>query len=72
MDDEMAGIRSITDNYTPPAGSDLGLRILFSRLLAFERKLKTHARVEDEILLPRALILENEAKKIIGERIRLN
>jgi regulator of cell morphogenesis and NO signaling len=72
MDDEMAGIRAITDNYTPPARADLGMRILFRQLLAFEQKLKTHARVEDEILLPKALILENEAKKIIGERIRLN
>jgi regulator of cell morphogenesis and NO signaling len=72
MDDEMAGIRSITDNYVPPHGAGLGLRILFRQLQTFEEKLKTHARVEDELLLPKALTLEHEARKILGERIRLN
>lgn len=71
-DDEMKGIRSITNNYTIPEEGDLHLKVVFKELCAFERQLTSHAGVENEILFPKALLLEKEVKKAFCEKIRLN
>lgn len=71
-DDEMKGIRSITNNYTIRIEKDLHLKVVFEELKAFERQLISHAGVENEILFPKALLLEKEVKKAFKEKIRLN
>lgn len=71
-DDEMKGIRSITNNYTLPEESDLHLKVVFKELKAFESQLISHAGVENEILFPKALHLEKEVKKAFMEKIRWN
>lgn len=71
-DDEMKGIRSITNDYAIPDGKDLHLKVVFQELCAFEKQLISHAAIENEILFPKALLLEREVKKTFNEKIRLN
>lgn len=71
-DDEMSGIRSITNNYTLQDNADLHMKVVYAELEAFEKELKIHASVENEILFPKALMLEKEVKKIFIEKILLN
>lgn len=71
-DDEMEGIRSITNDYSIPDKNDLHLRVVFEELRAFEKQLIAHAGVENEILFPKALGLEKEVKGVLKEKIKWN
>lgn len=71
-DDEMEGIRSITNDYSIPDGNDLHLKVVFEELRAFEKQLIAHASVENEILFPKALLLEKEVKGLLKEKIQWN
>lgn len=61
-DNEMAGIRSLTDNYKLPPDADLFAFILFRELQDFEEQLRKHAQIENNLLFPKALQLENEVR----------
>ncbi len=71
-DDEMRGIRKITNNYHCHNQDPLHIRVVYAELQAFEKELITHARVENEILFPKALILEQEVKRAIRSKINFN
>jgi regulator of cell morphogenesis and NO signaling len=62
-DDEMQGIRNITNGYTLDPQLGLHLKVIFAELKSFEQELQLHARIENEILFPKALLLENELQK---------
>ena len=59
---EMDGIRKITNNFSFCEEADLHIRVLFNEFSSFERELKIHAEVEDNILFPKALQLERLVK----------
>ena len=61
-DDEMAGIRRITQGYALQPEHGQLLRVVYQELQAFEHELTVHARVENEILFPKALTLECQAR----------
>jgi regulator of cell morphogenesis and NO signaling len=71
-DDEMVGIRQITDQYAITPRTSLHLRVLYAELNDFENELRTHAKVENEILFPKSLSLEKEVKWLLGQKIKLN
>jgi regulator of cell morphogenesis and NO signaling len=71
-DDEMQGIRSITHNYYTDAATPLHVKVIYSELQDFERSLRVHARIENEILFPKAMALENKVKQLYFERTRWN
>lgn len=71
-DDEMQGIRKITKDYEIKPGAPLHVKVIFNELRDFEQNLITHARIENEILLPKAMMLETKVKQAFFERIRLN
>lgn len=71
-DDEMRGIRTITHNYSLIPENDLHLKVIYAELKSFEENLISHARIENEILFPKALELEKEIKKNLLEKIKLN
>lgn len=71
-DDEMRGIRKITKNYAVSPGTPLHVRVLYNELKDFERSLSVHARIENEILFPKAMALENKVKQAYVERTRWN
>jgi regulator of cell morphogenesis and NO signaling len=71
-DDEMEGIRRITHNYTLKPNAPLQVKVVYSELKEFEKTLITHARIENEILFPKAMMLETKVKQAFFERIRFN
>lgn len=71
-DDEMEGIRKITRNYNILPHAPLHVKVIYNELKAFEKSLTTHARIENEILFPKAMALENKVRKMFAERTLLN
>ena len=71
-DDEMEGIRHIAHDYNIHRTNNLHLRVVYAELQQFERELKIHASVENEILFPKALMLEKQVKRVLREKVGLN
>ena len=71
-DDEMEGIRRITGHYQLDPQSPLPLKVLYNELQSLEQELKEHARIENEILFPKAITLEGRIHKMMGDAARLN
>lgn len=71
-DDEMEGIRKITKDYALEQHAPLGIRILYSELQGMEQLLLEHARIENEILFPKAVALEGRVRRMMHENSRLN
>ncbi|MBW3544352.1 MAG: hemerythrin domain-containing protein [Bacteroidetes bacterium] len=71
-DDEMQGIRTLTQNYATTEETSLLLKVVYGELQSFEQNLKTHAHIEDEILFPKALQLEKNIKQKWRGLISLN
>jgi regulator of cell morphogenesis and NO signaling len=71
-DDEMEGIRRITSDYAADQTTPLHVRVIYAELTGLEKSLQVHARIENEILFPKAMLLENKIRKMFVERIRLN
>ena len=71
-DDEMTGIRNITNNYSLTPDAPLHVKVIYSELTSFEKSLQTHARIENEILFPKAMALESQVKKLFTDRIKSN
>ena len=71
-DDEMTGIRNITDGYRTDLDTPLHLNVLFAELLNLEKDLKKHASIENEILFPKAVTLESRVQRILRECAKLN
>ncbi|HEY9007564.1 iron-sulfur cluster repair di-iron protein [Ohtaekwangia sp.] len=71
-DDEMDGIRKITKDYRIEATTPLHIKVLYNELRAFETSLITHARIENEILFPKAMALEAKVKKAFLDKVKFN
>lgn len=71
-DDEMRGIRRITNGYSHDSSTPLHVRVIYAELQALEKSLITHAKIENEILFPKALILEKQVKSQFQGNIILN
>lgn len=71
-DDEMEGIRNITSNYLTTPQTSLLVKVVYQELQSFQESLITHAKIENEILFPKALMIEKEVKKILRNKINLN
>jgi regulator of cell morphogenesis and NO signaling len=52
-------ISRLTNNYTPPEGACNTFRALYSKLDEFEQDLHHHIHLENNILHPKAINLEN-------------
>ncbi|EMR04208.1 hemerythrin domain-containing protein [Cesiribacter andamanensis] len=62
-DDEMQGIRVLTNNYSTSDTTPLLLKVVYGELQAFEQSLRSHSHIEDEILFPKALALEKRVRR---------
>ncbi len=65
----MATIRRLSNNFAPPEQACATYRVSCARLLEFEEDLHQHVHLENNILFPAAIALENE---LINERIQEN
>jgi regulator of cell morphogenesis and NO signaling len=52
---EVRRVRALTNNYQPPPGSGDAVVRLYERLADLERDMIQHTRLEDHVLIPRAL-----------------
>lgn len=67
-DDVMAGIRKITNDYLLTQDAPLHVKVIYNELKEFEKSLIVHARIENEILFPKAMALENKVKQAFFEK----
>ncbi|WP_073093118.1 hemerythrin domain-containing protein [Cyclobacterium lianum] len=71
-DDEMQGIRKLTNDYHIPDTAPVAMRILFYELQQLEKELVVHAKIENDLLFPKAIELEKEVKRKILLQIKKN
>ena len=71
-DDEMEGIRRLTMDYTLDQEAPLTMKVLYHELQDFERELRIHAKIEDDLLFPKAVELEREVLRQIKKKIQRN
>jgi regulator of cell morphogenesis and NO signaling len=71
-DDEMEGIRKLTKDYFLSESAPLTMKVLYHELQNFEKELSVHAKIEDELLFPKAVELEKEALRRIRKQIQTN
>lgn len=71
-EDELKGIREITGNYEYNPQQDLHLKVIYEEFKAFDKELTQHACIEDEVLFPKALMLEKNVQELINRKIRWN
>lgn len=60
--EELEEIRQMTNNYTLPEDACTSYRILFQKLQEFENDLHTHVHLENNILFPKSVQLEQQLK----------
>jgi regulator of cell morphogenesis and NO signaling len=71
-DDEMAGIRRITKDYYLTPDAPLHVKVIYTELMQFEKSLQHHARIENEILFPKAMLIESQVKNAFFEKTKWN
>lgn len=59
--DDLRHIRALTNGYTPPADGCATYRLAFAELAHFERDLHRHVHLENDILFPKAVALEQRS-----------
>jgi regulator of cell morphogenesis and NO signaling len=57
--DQLARLRALTDNYTPPSDACTTYRLCYEELAKFEANLHRHVHLENNVLFPRAVELEH-------------
>lgn len=58
--EDLENIRTLTNNFTPPAGACYSFKSLYRLLEEFEDDLHQHVHLENNILFPKAVSLENQ------------
>jgi regulator of cell morphogenesis and NO signaling len=71
-EEDLQKVREAIRAYDPPKTNVTPYRILLSQLEMFEIDLNVHAYIEDEVLLPRALRIENCLQQEFVKRVKLN
>lgn len=59
-EEDLSNVRNMIMQYQPPITNQTPYRILLTQLQLFERDLAVHALIEDHVLIPRALELEEK------------
>lgn len=71
-DDEMEGIRLLTNEYQMDRSTGIYTKVIFSELMHFEKALQDHAHIENHVLFPKAQHLEDRAKNLLSRKAALN
>jgi regulator of cell morphogenesis and NO signaling len=71
-DDEMRGIRGIISQYDVENIESTPLKVIFEELISFDKELELHAKIENEVLFPKALNLEKRVKRQFSSTIGFN
>lgn len=68
-EDELAGIRNLVEDRNDPS---IHWKVITNEIQAFDRELWYHAEIENKILFPRAVKLEERVNKLFLEIIKQN
>lgn len=60
---DLSEVRNAIPEYQPPITNQTPYRILITQLQAFEKDLYVHALIEDKVLIPRVMQLEEKLRK---------
>lgn len=71
-DDHLKGLRELTNNFEILEKYDLNTKIVLTELKKLDEELHFHAKVENNILFPRALELERKLLLLIHSKSSLN
>lgn len=71
-DDEMEGIRKLTAEYQLPTDAPIAIKILYLELQKLEQELIVHAKIENDLLFPKAVELEKDVKRKLLLKIKSN
>ncbi|MFY0654272.1 MAG: iron-sulfur cluster repair di-iron protein [Cyclobacteriaceae bacterium] len=71
-DDEMKGIRGITQDYQISEIEDVHLKVILQELQQFDQELTHHASIENQILFPKAMQLEKRLHNLQKSQSPLN
>lgn len=71
-DDEMIGIRKLTGDYLLPLDAPISIKILYLELQKLEQELIVHAKIENDLLFPKAVELEKDVKRKLLLKIKSN
>lgn len=71
-DDEMEGIRKLTSDYLLVTPAPVAIKVLYHELQNFEKELVIHARIENDLLFPKAIELEKDVKRKLIDKIKSN
>lgn len=71
-DDEMEGIRRLTMNYSLEDDAPVAMKVLYHELQNLEKELIIHAKIENDLLFPKAMELEKEIKRKLSLKIKSN
>ena len=71
-DDDMTAVTELLEQINQLPEDNLLLKVTVAELKNFERELDIHAKIENEILFPKALELEERVKSKINSTVRLN
>ena len=59
----LENIRGLTDNFTLPGDACTTFKLSYKELQEFEKDLHAHIHLENNILFPKAIVLEGELLK---------
>ncbi|EPR69402.1 hemerythrin domain-containing protein [Cyclobacterium qasimii] len=71
-DDEMKGIRKLTNDYQISNSASVSVRVLYLELQKLESELMIHAKIENDLLFPKAVELEREVLRKLRLQIKNN
>ncbi|MDX2190553.1 MAG: hemerythrin domain-containing protein [Bacteroidota bacterium] len=71
-DDHLKGLRELTNNFTILDDFDLKTKVVLSELKKLDEELYFHAKVENNILFPRALEIETKLLAHVRSNIAMN
>jgi regulator of cell morphogenesis and NO signaling len=60
---ELAAIRALSSDYTPPAEACATYRVTYHELREFEHDLHRHVHLENNVLFPRAVALDSQIER---------
>lgn len=71
-DDHLKGLRNLTNEFEILTSYDLSTKIVFTELKKLDEELRYHAKIENNILFPRALELERKVLAQVRSKITSN
>ncbi len=71
-DDPFKGLRRLTNNFEMDDSFDLKTRVAIAELKKLDEELHYHAKVENDILFPKALQLERKVLALLRSKIAIN